>query len=254
MFKCLKNIYNKSSIVYIVEKEKQKYILKISKNHCDIINESNILNDLNHPNIVSIIEYGKCQKPKIGKYLEKGNEYSYIILSYADFSLIDIDKSLISYTKLLYELCQALIYLHNKNYVHCDIKDANIVVKIKDKDKFQIQLCDFGISSHISRVSNINVEFGTHRYKPPEVLNKNLKSYDYSLDIWSLGMVIYSRMYGNPFIKDTNDSIKSSMEEWYDTKYKKLKIQNNLLYRMLSYDPRNRPTAQQIYDEINNKI
>lgn len=254
MFKCLKNIYNKSSIIYIVERNKEKYILKICKNHSDITNESNILKNINHPNIVSIVESGRCQKPKIGKYLEKGNDYSYLILSYADFSLIDIDKSLIPYTKLLYELCQALIYLHSKQYVHCDIKDANIVVKVKDKNKFQIQLCDFGISSHISRVSNINVEFGTHRYKPPEVLNRRLDLYNYSLDIWSLGMVIYSRLYGNPFIKDTNETIKSSMDIWYATKYKKLETQNNLLYRMLSYDPRNRPTAQEIYDEIHNMI
>ena len=253
MYKCLKNIYNKGSIVYIVEKNKEKYILKTSKNHNDISNEANILKGLKHPNIVELIDSGKCQKPKIKSNLETGQEFSYIIVSLADFSLSDINKSMIPYMTILHDISQALIYIHSKGYIHSDIKDSNILVKIIN-NKFHIQLCDFGISSHISQISKNQTEFGTHRYKPPEVLNRRNDLYSYSLDIWSLGMVIYSRLYGNPFIKDNNDSIKNSMNDWYQSKYKKLKTENQLLYRMLAYDPRQRPSAEEIFDQINSKI
>jgi serine/threonine protein kinase len=61
---------------------------------------------------------------------------------------IDIDRIL----DIIIDVAQAMVYLHKKGYLHCDLKSSNILV---DKS-WNIKLADFGLS----RIRDSSSRFG----------------------------------------------------------------------------------------------
>ncbi|CAG2122807.1 unnamed protein product, partial [Medioppia subpectinata] len=106
---------------------------------------------------------------------------------------------------------------------HCDLKPENVLLS-SDSDFPQVKLCDFGFARLIgeksfrrSVVDNciINVLFGrkigTPAYLAPEVLRN--KGYNRSLDMWSVGVIIYVSLSGTfPFNEeeDISDQITNA--------------------------------------------
>lgn len=84
----------------------------------------------------------------------------------------------------------ALKHLRSKRIVHRDIKPSNILLSRSGK----VKLCDFGISklipegkSHLVLQSNE----GTRAYMASELFCKGAK-YDYSVDLWAVGVTMYN--------------------------------------------------------------
>ena len=102
---------------------------------------------------------------------------------------------------LLYQVCQALKYLHDRNIVHRDIKLENVVLK-NAKRGCVAKLSDFGLAAYASDEALMgNGEIvGTPGYIAPEVMER--QPCGKSSDIWSLGCLIFSmltaRMYPDP--------------------------------------------------------
>lgn len=73
------------------------------------------------------------------------------------------------------------------------MKPENLLL---DKE-FNIKICDFGwVSENIQEKKNIFC--GTYEYMAPEMIQG--KSYDYRVDIWALGILLYELLHGNaPF-------------------------------------------------------
>lgn len=90
------------------------------------------------------------------------------------------------------ELCSALVYCHQKRgIIHRDIKPSNIFVS----EAGQFKLGDFGVSKSMEGSAGFMSRQGTDGYMAPEVyLNK---PYGESVDIYSLGLVLYRMMNGN---------------------------------------------------------
>ena len=86
--------------------------------------------------------------------------------------------------KLGLDICNALILCKSKNIVHRDIKPQNIFVS-SDGD---FKLGDFGIAKTAERTTS-GTKTGTYKYMAPEVYNN--QPYGHSVDIYSLGMVLY---------------------------------------------------------------
>ncbi len=82
------------------------------------------------------------------------------------------------------DICAALIRCVQHNVIHRDIKPSNILLS-KDKD---YKLGDFGIARTIEQ-SQMTVQAGTPKFMAPEVYKG--EKYDASVDIYSLGMVMY---------------------------------------------------------------
>lgn len=86
-----------------------------------------------------------------------------------------------------------MIYLHTKNVIHRDIKPENLLIG-SDGD---IKMSDFGWSVHTSQSRNRrNTLCGTLDYLPPEMVEG--VSHDNSVDIWSLGVLAYEFLVGDP--------------------------------------------------------
>ena len=58
-----------------------------------------------------------------------------------------------------------------------------------------IKLCDFGWSTQRAKHEKMRTFCGTYEYMSPELLQK--KSYDYTVDIWGLGILLYELMHGH---------------------------------------------------------
>lgn len=82
------------------------------------------------------------------------------------------------------DMCNALAACRKKNIVHRDIKPQNIFVS----QSGDFKLGDFGIAKTAERTTS-GTKTGTYRYMAPEVYNN--QPYGPSVDIYSLGMVLY---------------------------------------------------------------
>ena len=87
------------------------------------------------------------------------------------------------------DLCNALSACKKNNIIHRDIKPANIMVANDGNYK----LGDFGVAKTTERTAG-GTKTGTYNYMAPEVYNN--KPYGLSVDIYSLGMVMYWMLNG----------------------------------------------------------
>jgi len=95
--------------------------------------------------------------------------------------------------------CQAaegLMYLHANNVVHRDIKPENLLVNHENV----LKIADFGWCA----VSNtLRTTFcGTLDYLAPEMIQA--RGHDYTLDVWSAGVLLYEMVVGRPPFQSTN--------------------------------------------------
>uniref|UniRef100_A0A8C5A1B3 Serine/threonine-protein kinase n=1 Tax=Gadus morhua TaxID=8049 RepID=A0A8C5A1B3_GADMO len=101
---------------------------------------------------------------------------------------------------LITQILVALRHLHFKNIVHCDLKPENVLLASSDCFP-QVKLCDFGFARIIGERSFRRSVVGTPAYLAPEVLRN--KGYNRSLDMWSVGVIIYVSLSGTfPFNED----------------------------------------------------
>ncbi len=155
-------------------------------------NEAKIMASLQHPNIVRVIDY------------EETPESLAIIME-----LIE-GKSLTDYIKekgklqareaveLQKILLNTFAYAHHKGIVHRDVKPSNIIIET-DKNN-NPKILDFGIAKLLqsdANLTNTGMQMGTPLYMSPEQV-KDSKSIDHRSDIYSLGVVLYYMLSGNP--------------------------------------------------------
>ena len=98
--------------------------------------------------------------------------------------------------KLGCDLAMALIYCRKLNIIHRDVKPENIFVS-----RFgDFKLGDFGIAREQAHTMSNMSKKGTYSYMAPEIYKG--EKYDSSIDIYSLGIVLYKLMNQNrlPFI------------------------------------------------------
>lgn len=105
-------------------------------------------------------------------------------------------------------IIDVLKYLHGKNIAHCDIKAENILFKSCEENSTNILLADFGLAKFTPSGKKLYDVSGTLSYMAPEMLDRN-KGYDFSVDIWALGVVVYFMLGGYmPFDHDNDAETK----------------------------------------------
>ena len=95
------------------------------------------------------------------------------------------------------DICNALKICESRKVLHRDIKPSNILVSPKTNS---YKLSDFGIAKHSDGLQRSMSTKGTPDFMAPEVYRSG--SYDWRVDIYSLGMVLYyymNRKHG-PFL------------------------------------------------------
>ena len=115
------------------------------------------------------------------------------------------------------QIVQALIYIHDRNIIHRDLKLENIMVSFdseRDKEelnmmKANIKIIDFGFAILLhNEYSLTNSAVGTFLYMDPKILQEfnqkalvdKSRGYGKEVDIWSLGCICYGLYRGKyPF-------------------------------------------------------
>ncbi|XP_059547645.1 serine/threonine-protein kinase PRP4 homolog [Myotis daubentonii] len=106
------------------------------------------------------------------------------------------------------QLFLALKLLKRCNILHADIKPDNILV---NESKTILKLCDFGSASHVAD-NDITPYLVSRFYRAPEIIIG--KSYDYGIDMWSVGCTLYELYTGNILFpgKTNNHMLKLAMD------------------------------------------
>jgi serine/threonine protein kinase len=182
--------------------------------------EISILKKLDHENIVKF--YGHMETSN--QFLIKMEYIKYGTLSQwmkKHKKISEEEASLI-----LRQVLSAVAYLHNNQICHRDIKPENIMLS-KENDLNSIKIIDFGLSAQ-NFDSLYNSDYcGTYIYMAPEEIER--KSYYLSVDIWSIGILMYMLLNKgeHPFYK------KGDSKEEFIKKLKtiqELKFNNKMSY------------------------
>ena len=92
------------------------------------------------------------------------------------------------------QICGALKYLHSHRVIHRDLKLGNLFLS----DKMEIKIGDFGLATKLEFDGEKKRTIcGTPNYIAPEVLDGK-QGHSYEVDIWSLGVIIYTLLIGKP--------------------------------------------------------
>lgn len=143
---------------------------------------------LNHPNIVTIYDVGKSgDVAYIAMELLQGRELRDIM---NDGKLIPVDQVL----DIAAQVALGLSYAHEHDIVHRDIKPSNIMV-VRDG---HAKITDFGIARMASSAvrTQTGMVLGSPKYMSPEQVMG--KAIDQRSDIFSLGVMLYEMLTGQP--------------------------------------------------------
>ena len=212
----------------------------------DIKNEINVLKKMSHPNIVKIYEFYdiKDNYYLITEFCKFGELYNFIKFHFSEKQIC----------VLFYQVFSGLIYLHEKNIIHRDIKLENIMIDAIEKDNittepyFYIKIIDFGSAKFFSSHKKEDEIIGSCYYIAPEVLKKK---YNEKCDTWSAGVLLYMCLTKKaPFNGKTNDIILEKIKEGnYDKTCRKLMEYSpdvrDLLSNLLEVNEKKRFSARQ---------
>jgi serine/threonine protein kinase len=117
--------------------------------------------------------------------------------------------------KIMQQLLNGTLYLHNLDIVNRNIALENILVNMTSPSDINIKIfnLDQAIENHTSSNNRVNVyeKVGSVYYMSPEALKK---SYSKKSDIWSIGVVMYYLFYGYfPFDGKSVDEIYTKIRE-----------------------------------------
>ncbi|KAE8149199.1 kinase-like domain-containing protein [Aspergillus avenaceus] len=231
-------------------------------------NEMKIMKDLKHPNIVQYIDH------------HEHDRWIYIIMEYVPGG--ELSTYLQTHGKIPEDMVRiiarqvlhALHYLHKRKITHRDIKPDNIL--ISSLDPLRVKLSDFGLSKVVQEETFLKTFCGTLLYCAPEVypeydsyrrgeLRKRRRlgdpppktsPYGQSVDMWSLGAVLYHILAGVPPYMGRGDDRGAQMLRTIMTSDADFKILRDegvteagidLVARLLNRDPQSRPTERECF-------
>ncbi|KNC50176.1 CAMK protein kinase [Thecamonas trahens ATCC 50062] len=95
---------------------------------------------------------------------------------------------------IMKKIVVGVAHLHAVGIAHRDLKPENIL--LATDDLASVRIADFGLAKRIGDDGNLLTPCGTPGYLAPEVAS--LSAYDLSVDMWSLGVVLYTMLAGFP--------------------------------------------------------
>jgi tRNA A-37 threonylcarbamoyl transferase component Bud32 len=173
--------------------------------------EARVLAKLNHPNIVTIHDFGQAAR------------FFYLMMEFVDGVNLRQAMQAGRFTPqqalgLVPKICDALQYAHGEGVLHRDIKPDNILLDAKGR----VKIADFGIAKLAgeaelpSMLTRSGMHLGTPAYMAPEQM-EHPGEVDHRADIYSLGVVLYEMLTGElPLGRFAAPSEKSAVDERID--------------------------------------
>jgi len=241
-----------------------------------ILREIKLLRLLRHPDIVEIKHIMLPPSRRDFKDI-------YVVFELMDSDLHQVIKANDDLTKehhqfFLYQMLRALKYIHTANVYHRDLKPKNILANANCK----LKICDFGLARVAFNDTPTTVFWtdyvATRWYRAPELCGSFFSKYSPAIDIWSIGCIFAEILTGKPLFPgknvvhqldlmtdllgtpslDTVSRIRNEKARRYLTSMRKKQpvpfserfpkadpAALKLLQRLLAFDPKDRPTAEE---------
>jgi serine/threonine protein kinase len=173
--------------------------------------EGRVLARLNHPNIVTIHDFGQA------------NGFFYLLMEFVDGVSLRQAMRAGGFTPaqalaVVPKICEALQFAHNEGILHRDIKPENILLDSRGR----VKIADFGIAKLLGEpqvaagLTGSGAALGTPHYMAPEQL-EHPQEVDQRADIYSLGVVFYEMLTGElPIGRFAPPSEKSTVDPRVD--------------------------------------
>ena len=239
VYKTIKKSSDEVFAVKIINKN--ELLLEEKLRLLEEINILNLLKHLEHPNILKSYE------------IYENKDVIYCVTEYLSGTLneyiLNHQLTVKTIKNFGNQIIKALTFLHNLCLVHRDLKLSNIMYKIED-NKICLKIIDFGFSIILTKNQNCDDGYGTLKYMAPEIINRD--EYNYKIDIWSFGIILYYLRYNkypfdDPEVKRgrfrwlLNSTCKFSKED--DENYK------NVIYKCLSVNYEKRINIEDLNNE-----
>jgi len=153
---------------------------------------------MDHPNIAKVLDAGATDtgRPYFVMELVKGKP----VTQFCDEWQLDTEQRLL----LFGEICSAITHAHQKGIIHRDIKPSNVLVTLHG-DRPVPMVIDFGIAKATEIRLTAKTLFtrydqfiGTPVYMSPEQAALSGLDIDTRSDVYSLGILLYELLTGNP--------------------------------------------------------
>lgn len=142
------------------------------------INEFNIHKGLSHPNII-----------KLHHALEGKNNFYFFLDFASEGNLMQaLSRNTLSreqMIKVFYQVCVAVEFMHDRNFLHLDLRPENILL---DQD-LNAKLSGFGLSRECHGGFVRKSLSGPLAYLAPERIMR--KPVNQAVDVWALGVILY---------------------------------------------------------------
>uniref|UniRef100_A0A7N0UNK2 mitogen-activated protein kinase n=1 Tax=Kalanchoe fedtschenkoi TaxID=63787 RepID=A0A7N0UNK2_KALFE len=182
------------------------------------------------------------------------------------------------YQFFLYQLLRGMKYIHTANVFHRDLKPKNILANADCK----LKVCDFGLARVAFNDTPTAIFWtdyvATRWYRAPELCGSFFSKYTPAIDIWSIGCIFAELLTGKPLFPGKNvvhqldlmtdllgtpsaeaiARVRNEKARRYLSSMRRKKpipfsqkfpnadpLALRLLERMLAFEPKDRPTAEQ---------
>lgn len=237
----------------------------------EIEREIDLMNHFDHPNILSIDDYSiKKGIMQQGNGSVVSETVSYMVMPFASYgdlssylrgdSYFDEDIAVYWFQQMFYGLC----HIHDKGYVHLDIKPDNILIT----KEMQVKIADFGLSLPSKGEDDKGVfnkrRWGTKTFWSPEIA----LGFEYNgeqADLYALAIILFIMIFGcRPFREIKIDDplfmklLKEPLAFWMAHPVTRNRIKErsvseevvDLLARMLAVNPDDRITKNEIAKHV----
>lgn len=178
--------------------------------------EARLASQLTHPHTVTIYDYG-----------QDANGFLYITMEWVQgvslhqYLTQSGPLSAPAVARISVQILDSLQEAHQLNFLHRDLKPSNIMLSHDYQGKDSVKVLDFGIAKDLSekpdssaRITHQGAFVGTPRYASPEQLEQ-AKELGPPSDIYSLGLLMWEALVGDPAVKSTRygDCVQMHMSD-----------------------------------------
>ena len=153
--------------------------------------EYEIMNMLNHPNILKAFEI----------FLSDSKNPPAIILEFCQHNLaFTIMNKLLSNIEIacaIFQITEEMKYIHFNKIIHRDLKPSNILISADGT----IKISDFGISKLMTEEQfSMTIGVGTNKFMAPEIIAEE-DDYNEKVDVYSFGVLVFYTLSGGQLPK-----------------------------------------------------
>lgn len=153
--------------------------------------EAHILSSISSPHIVNVHDFLEVREQVLAVVMDfvRGKTLGQLL---GDESQLELSRTI----QFAIEIATGLREVHQRGVVHRDLKPENVMVQSLGRRREFIELIDFGVARFENEVRRTVGFIGTPRYTSPEQARG--EDADNRSDIYTLGMLIYHMVVGEP--------------------------------------------------------